>query len=319
MILDFLLAASGFVLLFLGGEALVRGSVQIAERLGLSKLIIGLAVVGFGTSAPELLVSLNAALNGTPDIAVGNVVGSNIANVLLIIGVAATILPISGWQGAATREAMVAGGAALVFFGIVQGDLIGRVEGVAMLVLLFTYLGTTYWLERRTPTPTMYEQETDDFEDIPIPRAWLAPIYAVVGIFLLVLGADFLVDGSTSIAKKFGVPDAIIGLSLVAVGTSLPELATAIVAAIRKHSDVVLGNVIGSSVFNILAILGTTAVIHPIQIGERFRGFDTYVMLGASALLIVLLLTLNTIGRIIGTTMLLGYAGYMTLLFLHGM
>ncbi len=318
MVLDFLLAAGGFILLFLGGEALVRGSVQIAERLGLSKLIIGLIIVGFGTSAPELLVSLNAALNGTPDIAVGNVVGSNIANILLIIGVAAAILPISGWHGAATREAIVAGAAALVFYGIVQGDMIGRIEGAAMLALLFSYLGTTYWLERKTPTPTLYEQETDDFEDIPIPRAWLAPIYTVVGIILLVLGAEFLVDGSTSIARKFGVPDAIIGLSLVAVGTSLPELATAIVAAIRKHSDVVLGNVIGSSIFNILAILGTTAVVHPIEISERFRGFDTYVMLGASALLILLLYTLKTIGRTAGAAMLLGYAGYMTLLFANG-
>jgi len=315
MTIDFLLAAGGFLLLFLGGEALVRGSIQIAERLGLSKLIIGLIIVGFGTSAPELLVSVNAALGGTPDIAVGNVVGSNIANVLLIIGVAAAILPISGWQRAAAREALVAGVAALVFYGLVQGQVIGAIEGAVMLAVLSIYLGSTYWLERRKTAATIYEKETEEFEDIPIQRAWLAPTYALGGIALLVVGADFLVDGSTSIARRFGVPDAIIGLSLVALGTSLPELATAIVAAIRRHSDVVLGNVIGSSIFNILAILGATAIIHPIEVSERFRGFDTFVMLGTSGLLILLLFALKRIGRRIGVLMLLGYAGYITLLF----
>lgn len=315
MIIDFFLAAAGFLLLFLGGEALVRGSVQIAERLGLSKLIIGLAIVGFGTSAPELLVSVNAALGGTPDIAIGNVVGSNIANVLLIIGVAAAILPISGWQPAATREAFIAGIAALIFYVLIQGEMIGRIEGAIMLTVLFAYLGVTYWLERRKSAATIYEKETEEFEDILIQRAWLAPMYAVGGIALLVVGADFLVDGSTSIARKYGVSDAIIGLSLVAIGTSLPELATAIVAAMRKHSDVVLGNVIGSSIFNILAILGATAVIHPIDVGERFRGFDTFVMLGTSGLLVLLLFALKRIGRSIGVMMLLGYASYMALLF----
>jgi cation:H+ antiporter len=318
MTIDFLFAAGGFLLLFLGGEALVRGSIQIAERLGLSKLFIGLIIVGFGTSAPELLVSVNAALGGTPDIAVGNVVGSNIANVLLIIGVAAAILPISGWQSAATREALIAGVAALVFYGLVQGQIIGPIEGAFMLAVLSIYLGSTYWLERRKPAATIYEKESEKFEGMPIHRAWLAPTYALSGIALLVVGADFLVDGSTSIARRFGVPDAIIGLSLVALGTSLPELATAIVAAIRKHSDVVLGNVIGSSIFNIFAILGATAVIHPIEISERFRGFDTYVMLGTSGFLILLLFALKRIGRGIGLLMLLGYAGYMALLFTSG-
>jgi cation:H+ antiporter len=316
MMFDFILAASGFLLLFLGGEALVRGSVALSERLGLSKLIIGLIVIGFGTSAPELLVSVNAALGGTPDIAVGNVVGSNIANVLLIIGVAAVILPISSWQAAATREALTAGFAALLFYGLVQGQMISRVEGVIMLAVLAAYLGATYWLERRKVAATIYEKETEEFEDIPMRHAWWAPVLTVVGIALLVVGADFLVDGSVSIARRVGVPDAVIGLSLVAIGTSLPELATAIVAAIRKHSDVVLGNVIGSSIFNILAILGVTSIIHPIEVGERFRGFDTIVMLGASGLLIFLLFTMKRIGRVVGTMMLLAYAGYMALLFI---
>lgn len=317
MAIDFILVTSGFILLFLGGEALVRGSVQLAERLGLSKLIIGLVIVGFGTSAPELLVSVNAALGGAPDIAVGNVMGSNIANVLLIIGVAAVILPISDWQSTATREALIAGLATLLLYGLVQGQLISRIDGAAMLVVLSVYLGATYWMERRKITVTIYEKETEEFKDIPMQRLWLAPSLVLGGIALLVFGADFLVDGSVSIAQELGVSDAVIGLSLVAIGTSLPELATAIVATIRKHHDVVLGNVIGSSIFNILAILGAAAVIHPIEVGERFRDFDIFAVLGTSGLLVCLLFTLKRIGRGIGTIMLLAYAGYMTLLFIN--
>ncbi|WP_199257920.1 calcium/sodium antiporter [Paracoccus binzhouensis] len=319
MVTDFGLAAAGLVLLFLGGEGLVRGSVALAERFGLSKLIIGLVIVGFGTSTPELLVSVNAALGGSPEIALGNVVGSNIANVFLILGVAALIMPISGWKRTAVREALVASLVALALFGLVQGQVITRVEGFALLAVLTVYLLASYWLERREKTLTVFEQETEEFEDVPLKRAWLPPLVSLGGIALLVIGADLLVDGSISIARAFGVPDAVIGLSLVAVGTSLPELATAIVAAVRRHSDVVLGNVIGSNIFNVLAILGTTAVIQPIEVGARFRDIDTPVMLGASCALLVLLFATQRIGRLWGIGMLAVYAAYMIFLFRNGM
>lgn len=315
MLHDLLFVAAGLVLLFIGGEGLVRGSVAIAERLGISKLLIGLVIVGFGTSTPELLVSVNAALDGAPEIALGNVVGSNIANVLLIVGVAAVITPILGWQRTAVREALVMTLVSVAAVALVQGAVITRPEGIAMLVALTGYLFASYLLERRDRGSRSFRHEAEEFEDIPLARPWLAPVLALGGIAALVFGADLLVEGAVNIARAYGVPDAVIGLSLVAIGTSLPELATAIVAAIRRHSDVVLGNVIGSNIFNILAILGVTVVIQPIEVSARFREIDTPVMLGAALLLLALLFATKSIGRIWGALMLTAYVVYMVFLF----
>lgn len=319
MLNDLLLVAGGLVLLFVGGEGLVRGSVSLAERFGVSKLLIGLVIVGFGTSTPELLVSVNAALDGASEIALGNVVGSNIANILLIIGLAAAIAPITGWARTALREALVATLVALVAFALVQGAVISRIEGIAMLMVLAGYLVASYWLETRDRSARTFQHEAAEFEDIPLPRPWLAPVLALAGIAALVFGADLLVEGAVNIARDFGVPDAVIGLSLVAIGTSLPELATAIVAAIRRHSDVVLGNVIGSNIFNILAILGVTVAIQPIEVSARFRDIDTPVMLVSSLALLALLFATRSIGRLWGIVMLAAYAGYMIFLFSSGM
>ena len=316
---DLLLVATGLLLLFVGGEGLVRGSVALAERLGISKLLIGLVIVGFGTSTPELLVSVNAALDGAPEIALGNVVGSNIANILLIIGVAALIAPILGWDRTALREALVATLVSAATLALMHAAIITRAHGIAMLMLLAGYLLASYWLERQNRTAKTFQNEAAEFEDIPLPRPWLPPVLALGGIAALVFGADLLVEGAVNIARDFGVPDAVIGLSLVAIGTSLPELATAIVAAIRRHSDVVLGNVIGSNIFNILAILGVTVVIQPIEVSTRFRDIDAPIMLGASLLLLVLLCATKRIGRLWGVLMLAVYLAYMAFLFSSGM
>ncbi|MAS15278.1 MAG: sodium:calcium antiporter [Nitratireductor sp.] len=318
MLHDILFVAVGLIFLFLGGEGLVRGSVALAERLGISRLLIGLVIVGFGTSTPELLVSVNAAIDGAPEIALGNVVGSNIANVLLIIGVAAIIAPIISWDRTAVREALVATLISLATFALVHGEVITRIEGIAMLVVLTGYLFSSYWLEKRDREAKTFQHEAEEFEDVPLPPPWLAPVLAIGGIAALVFGADMLVEGAVNIARDFGVPNAVIGLSLVAIGTSLPELATAIVAAIRRHSDVVLGNVIGSNIFNILAILGVTVVIQPIEVSPRFREIDTSVMLGAALLLLALLFATKSIGRLWGAFMLAAYAAYMVLLFSNG-
>ncbi|MCD1635882.1 calcium/sodium antiporter [Martelella mediterranea] len=319
MLPDLVLVVAGLFLLFIGGEGLVRGSVAIAERLGISKLLIGLVIVGFGTSTPELLVSVNAALDGAPEIALGNVVGSNIANVLLIVGIAAVIAPIANWERTAVREAVIASLVTLAAFALVQGAVITRLEGGAMLAVLAGYLGASYWLERRDRKAKAFQHETDELKDISLTRPWLAPVLAIGGIAALVFGADLLVEGAVNIARDFGVPDAVIGLSLVAIGTSLPELATAVVAAVRRHSDVVLGNVIGSNIFNILAILGVTVLIHPIEVATRFRQIDTPVMLGAALLLLTLLFAAKSIGRIWGVLMLALYASYMIFLFSNGL
>lgn len=316
---DLLLVTAGLVLLFIGGEGLVRGSVAIAERFGISKLLIGLVIVGFGTSTPELLVSVNAALVGAPEVALGNVVGSNIANVLLITGLAVLIAPVMAWQPAAVREALVMTFVSLAALALVQGAIITRIEGIAMLTVLVGYLFCSYWLERRGHAARAFQKQTEEFEDIALPRPWLAPVLVLGGIAALVFGADMLVEGAVNIARVFDVPDAVIGLSLVAIGTSLPELATAIVAAIRRHPDVVLGNVIGSNIFNILAILGVTVVIRPVEVSARFRDIDTPVMLGAALLLLVLLFATKKIGRRWGLLMLALYAVYMVFLFSNGM
>ncbi len=318
MLHDLLLVAAGLVLLFVGGEGLVQGAVAIAERFGISKLLIGLLIVGFGTSTPELLVSVNAALDGAPELALGNVVGSNIANILLIVGVAAVITPIIGWDRTAVRESLVSTLVALAVVGLVQGDVISRMQGITMLVVLAGYLFSTYWIEKRDRKAKSFQHEAEAFEDIPMGRSWQASLFVLAGIASLVFGADLLVQGSVSIARAYGVSDAVIGLSLVAIGTSLPELATAVVAAIRRQSDVVLGNVIGSNIFNILAILGITVVIQPIDVSARFREIDTPLMLGASLLLLGLLFATRSIGRIWGVLMLLAYAAYMVFLFLTG-
>ncbi len=318
MLHDILLVAAGLILLFIGGEGLVRGSVTLAERLGISKLLIGLVIVGFGTSTPELLVSVKAALGGAPEIALGNAVGSNIANVLLIVGLASIITPILGWERSAVREALVAALVSLAALVLVQGEVITKLEGIAMLVALAGYLFASYWLEKKDPKAKTFQHATEEFEDIPLPRPWLAPVLALGGIVALVFGADLLVEGGVNIARGFGVPDAVIGLSLVAIGTSLPELATAVVAAIRRHPDVVLGNVIGSNIFNILAILGVTAVIQPIAVSARFREIDTPVMLGVALLLLALLVVSKSIGRLWGFVLLALYAAYMVVLFSSG-
>lgn len=237
---------------------------------------------------------------------------------LLIVGVAAVIAPIMGWQRTAVREALVATLVALAALALVQGAIITRMQGVAMLVVLAGYLFASYWLERRDREAKTFQHEAEEFEDIPLLRPWLPPVIALGGIVALVFGADLLVEGAVSIARDFGVPDAVIGLSLVAIGTSLPELATAIVAAIRRHSDVVLGNVIGSNIFNILAILGVTVVIQPIEVSARFREIDTPIMLGASLLLLALLFATKAIGRLWGGIMLAAYAAYMVFLFTSG-
>ncbi len=319
MLHDLVLVAAGLVLLFVGGEALVRGAVAIAERMGVSKLLIGLVIVGFGTSTPELLVSVKAALDGASEIALGNVVGSNIANILLIFGLAAVIAPVMGWARTAVREALVATLVSLVAFALVQGAVISRMEGIAMLLVLVGYLVASYWLERRDRSAQTFQHEAEAFAGGVAARRWVPPLLALGGIVALVFGADLLVEGAVNIARVYGVPDAVIGLSLVAIGTSLPELATAIVAAIRRQSDVVLGNVIGSNIFNILAILGVTVVIQPIEVSARFRDVDTPVMLGVALLLLALLFATRRIGRGWGLVMLGLYAVYMVMLFTGGM
>ncbi|KXJ55510.1 MAG: sodium:calcium antiporter [Thalassospira sp. Nap_22] len=300
--MEYLMLLGGLAGLFFGGESLVRGSVGIARKLSMSSLLIGLTVVGFGTSTPELLVSMDAALRGVPDIALGNVIGSNIANILLIVGVSAVVWPIAVSGRTLGRDTAVMLGAAVVlvpFF--VLGDL-GRVAGGLMFAALIGYLVFAYRQSRSEPASS-----TDLPE--PVSNVWLSIVWVFAGLGMLMVGAHYLVEGAVTIARTFGVSEAFIGLTIVAVGTSLPELATSLIAALKKQSEIAIGNIIGSNIFNILGILGLTAVVSPIPVADRFLMFDLPVMIAVSIGL-TLMLRRPQIGRIPGIIMLVLYAGY---------
>ncbi len=300
--MDFIYVFAGLIGLFLGGEALVRGSVGLARRMAISPLLIGLTVVGFGTSTPELLVSVNAALSGVPDIALGNVLGSNIANILLIAGLTALVWPISVPGGTVRRDAGVMVAAAVSLVPIFAMGEIGRLAGICLMAALTAYLVWAYLAPGEDTVP--------DIDLAPSMPTLPAALWIGGGFIALLAGAHFLVEGSVAIARSFGLSEAFIGLSIVAVGTSLPELATSIIAAFRRQSAIAIGNIIGSNIFNIFGILGATAIITPIPVSSRFLSFDAPVAIAVSVLLAALLLTRPVIGRAMGVVLLVAYAVY---------
>jgi cation:H+ antiporter len=303
----------GLALLLGGGEALVRGSVGVATRLGMSPLLIGLTLVGFGTSTPELVASVQAALIGAPGIAVGNVVGSNIANILLILGVAALIMPITTSEEAFRRDGTVLIAASLLLLAVVVSGTIGRMAGVIFLVLLAGYTIYTYRTERRTPDAGAQMRAAEAAEFAPPKRMLLgvALMMALGGIAAVVFGAYLLVHSSIEIARSFGLSEAVIGLTLVAVGTSLPELATSVIAAIRRHGDVAFGNIIGSNIFNALGIAGTTAIVTPIAVPAEIIRLDIWVMMATAVLLVVFAISGWRISRKEAAVFLVAYGGYL--------
>ncbi|MBC6715973.1 calcium/sodium antiporter [Aurantimonas sp. DM33-3] len=309
---DIAYLVAGAVLLFGGGEFLVRGSVAIATRYGISKLVVGLVIVGFGTSAPELLVSVQAALSGSPDISVGNVVGSNIANVLLIVGAAGLIAPVVNSDPAIRRDLIMMVAASLIAVALFLTGSIGRLAGAGLLAALAVYLFTTYALEqKRRRLAKGSDRDDADRDDDEEGLALLPALLRVVaGIVMLVVGARLMVTGAVGIARDFGVSEAVIGVTVVAIGTSLPELATALIAGWKRQSQVVLANVVGSNIFNILSILGATAVIAPIAVSGRFAIWDGPTMAAIAVAMLVYLFAFRTIGRPMAAVMLVAYAGY---------
>jgi cation:H+ antiporter len=275
------------VLLLVGGELLVRGAVASAKALGVSPLLIGLTLVGFGTSTPELVTSVTAALNGSAGIAVGNVVGSNIANILLILGLSAVIYPMAVNPKGFKRDAFMVMAAALACLAVVLYGRMGMMLGLAFIASLLAYVVFVYVQEKNAPdeAAVVAEHRAEDARKGPGSIA-LSLAMAIGGIAITIFGARFLVDGSIALAKDLGVSDTIIGLTIVAVGTSMPELVTSVMAAIRKHADVAYGNIVGSNIFNVLFILGTTAVIQPIDMPAQIAKFDIWVMLATTALLV---------------------------------
>jgi len=305
----YLLVLVGLVLLFFGGELLVRGAVNIAERLGVSSLLIGLILVGFGTSTPELVTSILAIYENKPGIAVGNVVGSNIANILLILGVAALIYPVSCNKQAFKRDGSFMILAVLAALGVCVMGSMNMVLGGLFVLLLASYIGYSIYSERRA-------QQQKNVADGVVQRNISMPLILkdfgifCVGLILTIIGAKTLVTGSIDLARGFGVSETIIGLTVVAVGTSMPELVASCIAAWKKQSDIAFGNIIGSNIYNILGILGITGLIHPFAVPEQIMDFDIWVMVGASFLLMIFAAWGWSISRVKGGVFLGLYCAY---------
>ncbi len=312
----YLLVLGGFVLLFGGGELLVRGAVAVSRRFGLSPLLIGMTVVAWCTSAPELVVSMGAALEGRSDIAIGNVVGSNIFNVLGVLGAAALIAPIFVRPNELRRDSAVMIMASVAVAAVSLTGEIGRVAGIVFTAGIVLYVYLSYRAELKAPDSPEAELHTDEAAEIDAPQSmWVGFGYFVGGLAALVVGSRLLIVGATDIARTLGVSEAVIGLTLVAVGTSLPELATSVVAAIRKHSDVAVGNAVGSNIFNLLGILGITSIVRPIGVAEQIARLDVWVMLAVAIAAAALLLWRGRLGRVAGSVFLAVYVAYVVVLY----
>jgi len=314
--MTYLQLALGLALLIGSGEFLVRGSVGFARAVGLSPLFIGLTLVGFGTSAPELVASLIAAFREAPGIAVGNVVGSNIANIVLILGVAALIAPMPVARQAFHRDALALAVATAVAVAMVMTGSMTRPAGAVLVIMLLAYIAVTYRLERDQPDSESQRHE-DEAELVAPPRNGAARqlLVAAAALVGVVIGAKLLVDASIVLAGRFGVPEAVIGLTVVAVGTSLPELAVSAIAAFRGQGAVAVGNVVGSNIYNVLGILGITALVHPLQVPAEIADFDIWVMLATAALLLWFMVRGQRIGRVAGAAFVLAYVAYVLFLF----
>lgn len=315
--LSWLLVAGGLVLLFFGGEALVRGAVSMARRLGVSPLVISLSVVALGTSAPELVVALDSALDGHTDVAIGNVVGSNIANTLLILGVSGLIAPILCNISTVRRDGTAVALTSLVFVALAWVGELRAWSGAVLLVLLTAYLGLSYWRDRRDARALReHAEEVEEIGGRPLTLT-RSTLLVVAGLALLALGADLLVEGAVDIARHFGVSETVIGLTLVAFGTSLPELATCAIAAFHRHADVALGNILGSNMLNILGIMGVVTVVTPVPVPAQIMDFDVWFMLGVSVLVLPLMVTGGRLNRLESGGLVALYLAYLWAQF-HG-
>ena len=315
MIADILMATLGLVILLLAGDSLVKGAVNLALRIGIPALLVSLTIVAFGTSAPELLISIAAIKDDAAGLALGNVVGSNTANILLILGIPAILAGLDT-EGCDTRKSYVMMMvASVLFIGLAFFGPFTWWHGIILLAGLAVVLGDTFRDARAHRKDAAGQEEDVDLEgvDDTMP-GWKVAGFLVLGLVGLPLGADILVDAATSIAEDLGVPDTVIGLTLVAIGTSLPELATTVMAAIRRQADVALGNVIGSNVFNLLAIIGISSFVGPIPVDPQFLRVDLWVMLAASALLAPFVFLHWRIGRAWGVALTGAYVAYLVVI-----
>jgi cation:H+ antiporter len=306
--LAILFIIGGLILLAVGAEGLVRGSSAIAARLGIAPLVIGLTVVAFGTGSPELFVSVGAALSGNSSIALGNVIGSNISNIALILGIAAIVRPLRVRAEIVRREVPVMIGASLLLWFLLLDGALGRIEGLLLTACAAGYTFFNYHLAK-TNKQEFVEDEFAEALEQPKKPLWLDIAFALGGLMTLLVGANFLLGGAVTVAESFGISQIVIGLTIIAVGTSLPELATSVAATIKNESDVALGNAIGSNTLNIFCILGLTALIQPISAAD-VRTVDLVVMVGTALLGLFLLWRGFVLNRLEGAVLVIGYIIY---------
>lgn len=314
--MDYILLIIGLVLILVGANGLTDGASSIARKFGISPIVIGLTIVSFGTSAPELAVSVSGALHGNADISIGNVVGSNLFNILMIVGCTALVAPIVITRNTLRKEIPLAILSAIVLFVCANDilinhdtqNVISRTDGMLLLCFFAIFVGYTFAIAKDGD----HGEEKDKVKQLPV---WRATVYIVAGLAALIYGGEWFVESASNIARSFGVSEAMIGLTLVAGGTSLPELATSIVAAIKKNPEIAIGNVIGSNLFNIFFVLGCSASITPLNL-KGITNFDLISLIGASILLwfFGLFFAKRTISRLEGAVLMTCYVAYIFIL-----
>ena len=300
MLLDFLLLALGFLFLVKGADWFVEGSSGIADKFGIPQLVIGLTIVAMGTSAPEAAVSITAAMGGSADITVGNIVGSNILNVLVILGLASAIIPIAVGSSTQKIDAPFMIAVSVIFLALGWDGTITRLDGFILLILFAAYIGYMIWEALHS------NEEGDEIKDMPV---WKMLLSTVIGLALVVWGADIAVDAATELATIFGMSERFIGLTVVALGTSLPELFTSVTAARKGNADIAIGNIVGSNIFNILFVVGLSSMVINVPFAANFR-IDMAVAIAASLFMWAASLKQKKLVRWHGLVMLAGYVAY---------
>lgn len=308
MMIQLVLLAVGFVLLVKGADWFVDGAASIAEKLGIPQLVIGLTIVALGTSAPEAAVSLTAAFHGNADITIGNVVGSNILNILIILGLAAVICPMKVARLTAFVDIPVTIVITLLLLLLGYDGTVSRLDAGILLLFFIAYLSYLFAMTKKGLIVGESEEEGAKIQSVP-----KALLFTVVGLALIIVGSSLAVDAASAIATMLGLSERFIGLTIVALGTSLPELFTSVVAAIKKNPDMAIGNIVGSNIFNILFIVGLSGLVIPVPFVSAFR-FDTLIAAAAALLLLVLALPTKRLGRVAGIIMLAGYVAYFAMI-----
>ena len=316
MLLPVFLLIIGIVILIIAGDWMVRGAAALARHWGVPSLIVGLTIVAFGTSAPELVVGVQSALKGAGDLAAGNVIGSNIANVLLALGLPAVIMAIPTNMAGVARNTLICIAATILFILLAftaSGHTLGFTQGAILFGGILAYLFYMFRLARSGAHDPILDEmtEIDEGKDGLPTNIMVSVAFLLIGITGLVVGGKLIVDNAVFIAEAMNISNAIIGLTIVAIGTSLPEIATVIVASYRGHSEVAIGNVLGSNVFNLFAVMGASALAGPIKIDDKLLAFDIWVMLASSAALMLFVLRRQPIGKMIGIVFIIGYILYL--------